>query len=167
MDPKAIVKRIESEIYSAVEKEGVELLGVELVTERGRKVLRVYIDSNSGISLRECEKVSKAIDPILEKMDIIEGRYFLEVSSPGIERPLFKRKDYERFAGETVKINTIIPIEGRKNFTGRIKLTTENSVSIETDNGEIEIAFENINKAKLIPKNLEKELQKRRKNKSE
>jgi len=167
MDFKSIAKRIENEIQSTVEREGVELLGVELVTEGGRKILRVYIDSEIGISLKDCERVSKAIDPILERTDIIEGRYFLEVSSPGIERPLFKKKDYDRFAGEKIKITTCSPIEGRKNFTGKIKLTKEDSVLIETNEGEFEISFDNINKAKLIPKEFEEMPQKRRKGKRE
>lgn len=167
MDLKGLVKRIEEEIQSVVEREGVELLGVELVTESGRRVLRVYIDSPGGVSLRDCERVSRAIDPILEKVDLIEGRYFLEVSSPGIERPLFKRKDYERFKGETVKINTTLSIEGRKNFTGKIKATAEDSVIIETDSGDLRIAFENINKAKLVVKDWGEEVKKGRKRERE
>lgn len=167
MDLKGLVKKIEKEIQSIVEREGVELLGVELVTEGGRRVLRVYIDSPIGISLRDCERVSRAIDPILERADLIEGRYFLEVSSPGIERPLFKRRDYERFKGELVKINTALSIEGKRNFTGKIKTTSENSVVIETDSGDVEIAFENINKAKLVVKDWSEEVKKGRKRERE
>lgn len=167
MDLKGLVKKVEEEIQSIVEREGVELLGVELVTEGGRRVLRVYIDSPIGISLRDCERVSRAIDPVLERADLIEGRYFLEVSSPGIERPLFKRRDYERFKGELVKINTVLSIEGKRNFTGKIKTTSENSVVIETDSGDVEIAFENINKAKLVVKDWSEEVKKGRKRERE
>ncbi|MBC7331531.1 MAG: ribosome maturation factor RimP [Synergistetes bacterium] len=167
MDVKTVIRKIESEIRGAVEKEGVELLGVELVTEGGRKVLRIYIDSPSGISLRDCERVSRAVDPILDRLDLVEGRYFLEVSSPGIERPLFKKRDYERFKGEKVKISTVLQIEGRKNFTGTIKSTKENSVVIETDSGDVEIEFENINKAKIVVTDWNKEVRKGRKGKRE
>ncbi|MCS7233735.1 MAG: ribosome maturation factor RimP [Synergistetes bacterium] len=163
MDLKGLARRIEEEIQSVVEREGVELLGVELVTESGRRVLRVYIDSPMGVSLKDCERVSKAIDPILDRIDLIEGRYFLEVSSPGIERPLFKMKDYERFKGEIVKINTNVFIEGRRNFTGKIKAAGNTSVVIETDSGDVEIAFENINKAKLVVKDWSVEAKKGRK----
>ncbi|MCD6363806.1 MAG: ribosome maturation factor RimP [Synergistetes bacterium] len=150
MDFRAIARQIESAIQKTVEREGVELLGVEFTTEGGRRVLRIYIDSSEGISLRECERVSRAVDPLLDSMDIIEGRYFLEVSSPGLNRPLFKKKDYERFKGSTVKINTIEPVEGRRNFTGEIIDVGESEVIVKVNGVEFRISFENINKARLV-----------------
>lgn len=105
-----------------VEEEGLDLVDVEYVKEGADFYLRVFIDrEDNSIGLEECEIVSNRLSEKLDEIDPIEGSYILEVSTPGIERPLKKIEDFERFKGELVTIKTYAPIEGNKEFTGIIK----------------------------------------------
>jgi len=124
---------------------------LEWKRERGAWVLRLFIDKPGGVTIGDCAKISELVGKILDKEDIIHRSYILEVSSPGIERPLVKKEDYERFKGEKVKIILKNPIEGRKNFKGLLLGIKGDFVQIEIENRIQEIPFEEIKKANLQP----------------
>jgi ribosome maturation factor RimP len=131
-------------------REGLELVHWEVVGPRNNFVLRIYIDKPGGVNHGDCEKVSNQVGTLLDVEDLIANRYTLEVSSPGIERGLYKRADYERFAGNRVKIKTFAPIGGQRNFRGTLVGISDDTVSIDTDSaGRIEIPYEQIAKANI------------------
>lgn len=127
----------------------LELVEVEYVKEPSGWILRVYIDKPGGVDLEDCRQVSEALDQKLDEEDPIPGPYFLEVSSPGLERPLKKRSDYERFAGRLVQIRTFSALHGRKRFEGVLGGLNGENVVLEWEGETIEIPLELISKANL------------------
>jgi ribosome maturation factor RimP len=131
-------------------REGLELVHWETVGPRNNFVLRIYIDKPGGVNHGDCEAVSNQVGTLLDVEDLILNRYTLEVSSPGIERGLYKRADYERFAGNRVKIKMFAPVNGQRNFRGTLLGISGDTVSIDTDSaGRIEIPYEQIAKANI------------------
>jgi ribosome maturation factor RimP len=131
-------------------REGLELVHWEMVGPRNNFVLRIYIDKPGGVSHGDCEVVSNQVATLLDVEELISNRYVLEVSSPGIERGLYKRSDYERFAGSRLKLRTSEPIDGQRNFRGKLLGIVENTVSFDADGrGQIEIPYEQIVKANI------------------
>ena len=131
---------------------GYELVGVEFQTGGpGGGLLRVYIDSENGISADDCQKVSYQVSGVLDVEDPIKGHYTLEVSSPGLDRLLFKPEDFERFAGQLVKLRVIYPIEGQRKFKGRLLGLRDTNVVIKQDDQEISLPFDQIEQARLVP----------------
>jgi ribosome maturation factor RimP len=135
---------------------GVQVLGFELVdaqvTGGHHVVLRVYIDNPYGVSVDDCADVSHQLSAILDVEDPFSGSYSLEVSSPGLDRPLVKPADFERFAGEVIKVRLQQPIAGRRNFKGRLLGLTGDRVILETDGEQYDLALADIEKARLVPK---------------
>jgi ribosome maturation factor RimP len=130
---------------------GMELVLVEVKGDENRSIVRTYIDQASGISLDDCERFSKRLSVLLDVEDWIPFSYTLEVSSPGVNRPLVKESDYSRFAGKNAKIRTRLPIAGQRNFKGKILGVTEGRLKLELAEGnQIGIAFTDIEKANLI-----------------
>ena len=113
-----------------VSEAGFELVDVEYVKEAGTWYLRAYIDKPGGITVDDCEAVSRKFSDILDEKDYIEDSYIFEVSSPGLGRPLKKEKDFQRSLGEDVEIRTYRPIEGQKEFEGVLKAFDKNTVTI-------------------------------------
>ena len=107
-----------------------ELVDVEFVKEGGNRYLRAYIDKPGGITVDDCEAVSRRFSDILDEKDYIEDSYIFEVSSPGLGRPLKKEKDFQRSLGEDVEIRTYRPIDGQKEFEGALKAFDKNTVTI-------------------------------------
>ena len=138
-------------IEPAVTALGYELVGVEYLPQGRHSLLRVYIDSDDGITIDDCEAVSRQVSAVLDVEDPIKGQYTLEVSSPGVERPLFTREHYERFLGERVQIRLQAPLEGRRRFTGTLKALDGGDVVVEVDGEEIPLPLEQIEKAHLAP----------------
>jgi ribosome maturation factor RimP len=130
---------------------GYELWEIEYAPRAGGGLLRLYIDSPDGISLDDCEKVSRAVSAVLDEADPIPNEYTLEVSSPGMDRVLRTRAHFERFAGERVKLEMIQLINGRKRFQGRLKQVGESEITLETDGGEVSLPIEDIHRARLVP----------------
>jgi ribosome maturation factor RimP len=132
---------------------GFELVDVELEGRGARATLRVYIDGPQGVGLDDCAKVSRQLSGILDVEDPIKGSYNLEVSSPGLDRPLVRPADFRRFAGETVKLRTYEPFDGRKNFKGRLAEVSDEGVVVEVEEGQrFRLRFEAIERARLVPK---------------
>lgn len=135
---------------------GYELVLLEYSPRDGSGMLRLFIDAPDGITLDDCEKVSREVAATLDVEDVITQAYRLEISSPGLDRPLVKPEHYRRFKGEVARVQTLAPIAGRRRFQGAILDATDDEVSIETADGPITIPLADIDKAKLVP-NFDKE----------
>ena len=130
-----------SELAEPIVKEaGCTLWDVEYVKEAGQWYLRVYIDREDGVSIENCETVSRALDPILDEKDPIPDSYIFEVSSAGLERSLKKPEHFDRFMGETVEVKLYKAIDGAKSFSGRLTGYENGAVTIEQ--GENKLTFE-------------------------
>ena len=130
---------------------GMEIVLVEIKGDGNHCVIRAYIDQPGGITLDDCEQFSKRFSVSLDVEDWIPFRYVLEVSSPGVNRPLVKEADFLRFCGKNAKIRTRSPIEGQRNFKGKIVGVTEGRLELEVAPGkQIEIALTDIEKANLM-----------------
>ena len=139
-------------INPVIEDIGYELLGVEYVASGKHSILRLYIDSANGIGVDDCEVVSRQVSAIMDVEDPITGQYSLEVSSPGIERPLFTLAHYQRFLGHDISLRLFRPIEGRRKFTGSIGSINEVNETMElvTELGPVTIDLNLIDKANLV-----------------
>ena len=147
-DPLHIGDMLEPGISSM----GYELVGVEFQTGgKGGGLLRIYIDSEQGITADDCQKVSYQVSGVLDVEDPIPGHYTLEISSPGLDRMLFRPQDFERFAGQLIKLRTTYPIEGRRKFKGRLTGLQGDNVVFEQDDMEISLPFDQIEQARLVP----------------
>ena len=131
---------------------GFELVDVELAGSHHSPTLRVYIDSTNGVVVDDCAKVSRQISALLDVEDPLPGHYTLEVSSPGLDRPLVKPEDFKRFVGETIKVKMHEPILGRKNFSGRLVDVAADHVVVEVDKEHYDLAFEGMDRARLVPR---------------
>jgi ribosome maturation factor RimP len=134
-----------------VEDLGYEFVGLEYRSNPKNPVLVIYIDLPDGIAVEDCEKVSREVAALLDVEDPIPGHYNLEVSSPGLDRPLFNLEQFERFRGETAQVTLFAPLEGRRKFKGRILGTADGRVRLDQDGTEVELEPNNIAKARLVP----------------
>ena len=128
-----------------------ELVGVEYVPQGRHSVLRIYIDTPDGVTLDDCEKVSRQVSALLDVEDPIHGEYVLEVSSPGLDRPLFTEAHFLRFLGEKSTIRMKHPMNGRRKFSGILKAVENGNVAIIVDGETFEIPLDEIEKANLVP----------------
>lgn len=127
--------KTEELIQPLVDEKGFELVDVEFVKEGSEWYLRVYIDKDGGISVNDCEDISRAFNEILDREDYISEQYIFEVSSPGLTRPLKKEKDYKRSIGRLVDVKLYKPVDKAKEYTGVLSAFDENTVTLEGDNG--------------------------------
>ena len=135
----------------AVTALGYEFWGLEYLTHGRQAVLRVFIDSPNGIGVEDCAKVSRQLSAVLDVEDPITIEYTLEVSSPGMDRPLFTLEQYQRYVGENVKIRLRSPFEGRRNFSGRLVGVEAEEVVMVVEDHEYLLPIELIDKAELVP----------------
>jgi ribosome maturation factor RimP len=148
--------KIEDAIWKLAEpliaENGLELIDVEYVKEGAEWYLRLFLDKDGdeGVDLDDCELISRKLSDVLEIEDPITQAYRLEVSSPGIERPLKRTKDFQRFQGEKVQIKTFSEVEGKKQFVGILGETTEETVTLDVDGTMIGIPRKKISKANLV-----------------
>lgn len=144
-----VVELVTAWVEEIIQDSDLELVDVEYVKEHTGWILRVFLDKPDGIDLEDCRGVSEALDKKLDEADPISGAYSLEVSSPGLERPLKKTRDYERFAGRQVQIRTYSGIYGRKRFEGVLQGLQGENVLLNWDGETIEIPLELVAKANL------------------
>jgi ribosome maturation factor RimP len=132
---------------------GFELVDVELAGSSHNPTLRVYIDSPAGVNVDDCARVSRQLSALLDVEDPLPGQYTLEVSSPGLDRPLVTPEDFKRFVGETVKVKMQQPLAGgRRNFSGRLVEVTADHAVVEVDKEHYDLAFDGMERARLVPR---------------
>lgn len=128
MNKGLITERVREIAAGAADEKNLELVHVEMVGAASNPTVRIFIDKPGGVTLDDCSELSRSVEAVLDAEDFIPSAYTLEVSSPGLERGLYRLEDFERFAGNPAKVKTVEPVNGQKNFRGRI---------IEVKDGEI------------------------------
>jgi ribosome maturation factor RimP len=150
MDSRSAKERVSQLAEQAAIDHGVELVHAEVAGPDNRPVVRVFIDKPGGVTHRDCSEVSEQLGTVLDVEDFIHAAYTLEVSSPGLERGLYRRADYERFAGSAAKIKSRTPVNGQRNFRGRIiGLDNDQVVFDDQTSGRVRLSFDEIVKANL------------------
>ncbi len=148
----AVSDRLEALLTPLVEDLGYEFVGVEYQSNPRNRLIRIYIDqAEIGIGVEDCERVSHEVSAVLDVEDPVSGQYTLEVSSPGIERPLFGGAQFARFAGENARVLMAVPVEGRRKFKGRILRADDERVELEVDGEHHELLVADIQRANLAP----------------
>lgn len=147
-----ITDKIEILIKPIIEDMGYELVGIEYISSGKHSVLKVYIDTGQGIGIDDCESVSHQLSSILDVEDPIVMPYNLEISSPGIERPLFRIEHYQRFLGNDITLRLLRPLHGQRKFKGAIGSVSEknNSIELMTELGFVDLDIDLIEKANLV-----------------
>lgn len=128
----------------------LELWGCELVRQGKYSLIRVYIDRESGVDISDCEKVSRQVSAVFDVEEPITEEYTLEVSSPGLERPLFRLEQFRKYVGSIIQLRIKKPQDGRKKFKGDLVQVDDNSIVLSIDGGEVEFQYTDIDKANLI-----------------
>jgi ribosome maturation factor RimP len=150
MQRDSTAERIDKIAIKAATDNGVEFVQSEIVGSKRNMTVRIYIDKPTGVTLEDCSTVSRAIEEVIDADDFIPTPYVLEVSSPGLERPLLSVKDFEKFAGKKAKVKTSEAIDGQTNFNGRIASVEDSDILFEDKtNGAVRIPFDTIAKANL------------------
>ncbi len=150
MSKEELVRRFWSVFEPEITEQGYELVEVEVAGQSGVRILRIYIDKEGGgIVHQDCATVSQLLNPLLDADDFISSNYILEVSSPGIDRPVRKPEDFARFAGESITIITHSPIEGLKKFVGVLRGFGDGLIQVDCDGILYEIHVENLRSANL------------------
>ena len=145
-----ITARTEELAQGVVSDQKLELLHVEFLANGSPAVVRVYIDKPGGVNLNDCQKVSRHLALLLEVEDFIDCKYVLEVSSPGLERPLFKADDYRRHIGQEVRLVATDKIDDRRKFKGLIEAFSNGILTLDCQGERYDIPFEGIKKANLV-----------------
>ena len=134
----------------AVEETGKELLGIEFISAGNNSVLRLFIDHENGINVDDCAEVSRQVGAILDVEDPISSEYNLEVSSPGIDKPLFEMAHFQTVIGETINVKLSMPLNGRRKFKGTLVAIENDTLIVEVDGIEHELIINNVDKANLV-----------------
>lgn len=138
-------------IQPLVEDLGYEFVGLEYSSNPKNAVLRIYIDKQPEVDVEDCARVSREVAAVLDVEDPISGQYNLEVSSPGLDRPLFNGEQFQQFAGEEAQISVFAPVDGRRRFKGRILGAEGEQIQIEQDGQTVILDMDNIAKANIVP----------------
>ncbi|MDF3935059.1 ribosome maturation factor RimP [Pseudomonas citronellolis] len=146
------LEQLQALLAPVVEALGYECWGLEFLSQGRHSLLRVYIDKAEGILIEDCEAVSRQVSGVLDVEDPISGEYTLEVSSPGMDRPLFTLEQFARYVGEQVKIKLRVPFERRRNFQGILRAVEEQDVVVLVDDHEYLLPIDSIDKANIIPR---------------
>jgi len=147
----AKLNQLQQMLEPVAESMGFELWGIEFVSQGKDSILRIYIDGKEGVSVDDCALMSHQASGILDVEDTIPGVYTLEVSSPGLDRLLFKLEHYQAYIGAIVKIKLRMPFDGRRNFKGQLKGVEEDDIVVEVDNEEYLLPLDYIDKAQIEP----------------
>jgi ribosome maturation factor RimP len=145
-----VIREVNRIIEPVLGKMGFELVDIEYLSEHGRWVLRIYVDGDDGITLDDCARVSNEIGDLIDVNDILEHEYVLEVSSPGLNRPLKKEKDFLKAVGKKVKVKMIKPVKEKRNFVGYLKAFRNGILYVEVRNKLISLPVQDVKKANLV-----------------
>lgn len=148
----AKLQQLETILRPVVEGLGYEFWGLEFRSQGHHSLLRIFIDdADKGIAVEDCEKVSRQVSGVMDVEDPIQSEYTLEVSSPGMDRPLFQLHQYEEFAGHRVQIRLRMAFEGRRKFQGLLKGVEGEDVVVVVDDHEYLLPFDSIERANIVP----------------
>lgn len=142
--------QVEQLVRPLLNEQDYELVAADFAKEPQGLTLRIFIDSENGVTIGDCASVSELISAALDRKDLIKGRYVLEVSSPGIERPLVERKDFAKHKGLKVYVKTFAPINGRKRFTGILESVAGDSFMINCEGKLFSVPYDSVAKAHLV-----------------
>ena len=142
---------IEETVYKAILQDGYELIDLIIQHQGSKELLQFFVDKEGGISLNDCELLTKKIDSVLTMEDLVEGAYILEVSSPGIKRVLKKPEHFKRFVGERACIYLKTPLEKRGRFTGLIESANDKDFVLDDGTNKFTFAYSDVKKANLDP----------------
>lgn len=148
--PGQAVREVAVLIEPILEEMGIELVDVEYLSEGGRWILRIYVDREGGITLDDCVRVSREIEDVIEVRDFFRNSYVLEVSSPGLNRPLKKEKDFLRAVGKKVSIRMAAPLEGRRRFQGELRSFKDGILCLSVDRETFMLPYGGIEKAHVV-----------------
>jgi ribosome maturation factor RimP len=146
----SITEQVADLVEPVLEDMDFELVDVEYLSRHGKWVLRLYIDKEGGVTLDDCARVSREIGDLIDVKDIIIHEYALEVSSPGLDRPLKKEKDFEHAIGKKIKVKTVAPVKGRRNYTGYLRNFQKGILYMELENGLVHLPWKEVEKASLV-----------------
>lgn len=150
MENSAVIRQAWQELEPLLATNGYELVEVEVGGLGSSTVLRLFIDkAEGGIGVDDCTAVTRLVNPVLDERDWFANAYMLEVSSPGIDRPVRKPQDFARFAGEQIKVSTVAPVEGRKKFKGTLEGFEDGLVRVRCEDASVAIHIENVKRAHL------------------
>ena len=144
--------RIDSLIRPTVEALGVDLWGLEVMSQGKNTTLRVFIEREDGVDIEDCERVSRQLSALLDVEDPISGAYALEVSSPGMDRRLFVEEHYKAYIGAEVQVRLRMAFDGQRNFTGQLVDVANDEISVRCNEDEFVFPLESVEKARLVPK---------------
>ena len=147
---KSNVALVTELIDTTIQALGLDLWGVELLQQGKYSLLRIYIEREEGVTIEDCEKVSRQVSALLDVEDPIAGEYTLEVSSPGMDRPLFSIEHYSQYVGSEVDLKLRRPIDGRRKFKGQIIKVSGDIVGLLVEGSEYDLEFSNIEKASIV-----------------
>jgi ribosome maturation factor RimP len=145
-----IQRQVDELADALVIAEGMELVDLEYRMQGPRWLLRLFIDKDGGVTIDDCANISRQLGDLLDAKDIIPQAYVLEVSSPGLNRPLKKKEDFSRFAGRKVRLRLVSPMDGRKKIVGSLVGIENETVIVAAPDGRCSVALKNIDKANLI-----------------
>ncbi len=147
---ESLLKEIALLIEPVLAEMGIDLVDMEYRSGQGRRVLRIYADRPTGINLDDCAMVSREIGNLLDVKDLLQQHYVLEVSSPGLNRPLKREKDFLRAIGQKIKVKTAVPLKGRKNFSGILQSFENGMLQLKLDDTVVQIPEESVKMANLV-----------------
>jgi len=147
---ESVTERVTALVEPVIEEMGFELVDVEFLTDRGRRVLRIYVDTEGGITLDQCVDVSREVGTLIDLEDVVPEQYVLEVSSPGLDRPLKKEKDFLGAVGRKVKVKMKNPVENRRNFTGILKSFDNGFMTLQVDNQKVNLPVKAVDRARIV-----------------
>lgn len=148
----ASTETLQDRVSTLITAMGYEFVGLELQRQGRFSVLRIYIDNEPGITLDDCSAVSHQVSAMLDVEDPIQGEYHLEISSPGLDRPLFEIAQYQKFIGSRIKVRMSNPLNNQRNYVGILQQIDDlNDIHLLTDTGKVVLPFSGIEKARVIP----------------
>ena len=147
---KSCVALVTELIDTTIQALGLELWGVELLQQGRYSLLRIYIEREEGVTIEDCEKVSRQVSALLDVEDPITGEYTLEVSSPGVDRPLFSIEQYEQYVGSEVNLKLRRPLDGRRKFKGQILKVSGDVVGLLVEGTEYDLEYSEIEGASIV-----------------
>ena len=147
----AKLQQLDDILRPVIEGLGYDCWGIQFLSQGKHSVLRIFIDHDDGISVDDCERVSRQISGVMDVEDPIRAQYTLEVSSPGMDCPLFSLAQYERFTGSLISLQLRMPFEGRRKFQGVLSGVDGDEVLLVVDDHELQLPFESIESARVVP----------------